>query len=183
MMKIDIKEDIYIRTMTPKDAGKVFPVIDANRAYLRPWLPWVDGTDSPAVVEEVIASWEKEWEAGTDFVFGIFKANKHIGNIGLHNMKRSNNSGMIGYWLAESEQAAGIMTDCVRALINYGFSALSLNRIYIHCADKNLKSRAIPERLGFILEGILQDGEFLYGNYFDLVVYGMLKRNWPDNSV
>lgn len=87
---------------------------------------------------------------------------------------------MVGYWLVESEQGSGIMTDCVRMLVNYGFDSLSLNRIYIHCANKNHKSRAIPERLGFILEGIFQDGECLYGEYFDLTVYGMVKRNRID---
>ena len=54
---------------------------------------------------------------------------------------------------------------------------VTLNRIYIHCAVGNKKSRAIPERLGFIQEGRLQDGECLYGVFHDLIIYGMVKRN------
>jgi predicted acetyltransferase len=98
-------------------------------------------------------------------------------------MKKANNSGMVGYWLAENEQGGGIMTDCVRCLVTYGFNSLSLNRIYIHCAEGNKKSRAIPERLGFTLEGVFGDGECLYGEYFDLTVYAMLKRNWKHEKV
>jgi len=67
-----------------------------------------------------------------------------------------------------------------RCLVNFGFDSLSLNRIYVHCADSNTKSRAIPERLGFALEGVFRDGECLYGKYFDLAIYGMLKRNWKN---
>lgn len=178
MMRIQVRTKLTMQTLVPGDAFEVFGVIDRNRAYLRPWLPWVDGTDSPEVIERVIASWEKERESGTDLVLGIFKNSHYIGNIGLHDMKKPNNSGMIGYWLDENEQGSGIMTDCVRALADHGFSALSLNRIYIYCAVKNLKSRAVPERLGFVLEGILQDGEFLYGEYFDLAVYGLVRRNY-----
>lgn len=179
-MTINVKNNICMKSLVRDNVGEVFDAVNNNRAYLRQWLPWVDGTDSPTVIENVITSWEKRRETGTDLVFGIFKHDRYIGNIGLHDMKAPNNSAMVGYWLVESEQGSGIMTDCVRMLVNYGFDSLSLNRIYIHCANKNHKSRAIPERLGFILEGIFQDGECLYGEYFDLAVYGMVKRNWID---
>ena len=177
-MEIYVREGLCMRSLTPENAAEVFGAADKNRAYLRRWLPWVDGTDSPAVTENVIANWKKQAEAGTDHTFGIFRDGKYIGNIGLHDINRHNSSGMIGYWLAEDAQGGGVMTDCVRSLTDYGFNNLSLNRIYIHCAEKNTKSRAVPERLGFALEGVLQDGECLYGEYFDLCVYGMVKRNW-----
>lgn len=181
-MVIKVRENLEMRTRTPDNADEVYAVVDSNRAYLRKWLPWVDGTDNVSVIEKVIASWEKEREAGTDYVFGIFKDSLYIGNIGLHDMKKTNKSGMIGYWLAENEQGGGIMTDCVRCLVNYGFDSLFLNRIYIHCADSNARSRAIPERLGFVLEGVLRDGECLYGKYFDLAVYGITKSEWETHK-
>ena len=89
---------------------------------------------------------------------------------------------MIGYWLVENRQGHGIITDCVRALTDFGFSAFGLNRIYIHCAVENLKSRAVAERLGYVNEGTAQDGMRLYENYHDMVVYGMVKRNWQDGG-
>jgi len=85
---------------------------------------------------------------------------------------------MIGYWLAQNHEGRGIITDCTRAMVNYGFNTLKLNRIYIHCASENIRSRAIPERLGFIQEGVLQDAECVNGVYHDLIVYGMVKRKW-----
>ncbi len=177
-MKIKVRDNISLKTLTTGDADEVFRVIDQNREYLKQWLPWVDRTDTASTLQNVITGWEKGLELGTDLVFGIFKDDKYIGNIGLHDMKKPNNSAMIGYWLAENEQGNGTMTDCVRALVDYGFNSLSLNRIYIYCADKNQKSRDVPKRLGFVLEGVLQDEEYLNGKYFDLVVYGILKRNW-----
>jgi len=167
-----------MRSLLGSDASTVYRVVDNNRAYLRKWLPWVDSTDSPAVTESVIASWEKDYDNGNDVVLGIFENGKYVGNIGLHSIKRPNRSGMVGYWLSENAQGRGIVTDCVRALMDFGFGTLDLNRIYVYCAADNTKSRAIPERLGFVQEGTLQDGEHLYGVYHDLIIYGMVKRNW-----
>jgi len=177
-MQITVRDNLTMRSLTKSDAQKVYTAVDNNRAYLREWLPWVDTTTSPAVIENVVAEWAAEYENKTDIVLGIFEHGEYIGNIGLQRMKSANNSGMIGYWLAESYQGRGIMADCVRALVDFGFRTLELNRIYIYCALPNKKSRAIPERLGFVQEGVLQDGEYVNGVYYDLVVYGMVRRNW-----
>jgi|GEM_PF-141046 len=177
-MEFQVREGLVMRTREAADAAEVFAVIDANRAYLREWLPWVDGTESPEGIAGVIESWNKQAEKGTDFVFGIVEDGKYVGNIGLHDIKRHNDSGMIGYWLAENAQGRGIMTACVRTLTDFSFRGLGLNRIYIHAAAPNAKSRAIPERLGFTHEGTMQDGEKLYGTYFDMTLYSMLRRNW-----
>jgi len=182
-MQISVRENLVMRTLTKQDATSVYTAVDSNRQHLRTWLPWVDGTDSPSITENVIAIWEKEYENKTDITMGIFEGDKYVGNIGLHGLKSPNNSGMIGYWLSEACQGRGIVTDCVRALINLGFYKLNLNRIYINCAKENKKSRAIPERLGFVKEGTLQDGEYVNGVYYDLIVYGKLSRNWNAEEV
>lgn len=182
-MLIYVRANLMMRSLAKSDVSKVFAVVDNNRDYLRTWLPWVDATDEPAVIENVIASWETDYENKRDVVLGIFENGDYIGNIGLHDLKHHNRSGMVGYWLAENRQGRGIITDCVRKLTDFGFNTLGLNRIYIHCAEENIKSRAIPERLGFVQEGILQDGECLYGIFHNLVIYGMVKRNWQKRDV
>ena len=51
------------------------------------------------------------------------------------------------------------MTSCCRFVVRYGFLTLDLNRIQIAAGTDNARSRAIPERLGFKLEGILRGRE------------------------
>ena len=113
-----------MRSLSSSDVSTVYKVVDTNRAYLREWLPWVDSTDSPTVTENVIASWEKEFDDRSDVVLGIFESGEYVGNIGLHSLKRPNRSGMVGYWLAKNAQGRGIVTDCVRALVDFGFGTL-----------------------------------------------------------
>ena len=75
------------------------------------------------------------------------------------------------------------MIRAVKGLLNYIFYNLNLNRVEIRCAVFNRKSRAIPQKLGFELEGVIRDGEFLYDHYHDLVVYGMLARHWSGRKL
>ena len=84
----------------------------------------------------------------------------------------------IGYWIAAKFQGKGIVTDACRALMEHAFEEWKLNRVEIHCATGNKKSCAIPERLGFQLEGVLQKALFVHGKYLDSNVYGMLARDW-----
>ncbi|MFX4300808.1 GNAT family N-acetyltransferase [Alicyclobacillus tolerans] len=84
----------------------------------------------------------------------------------------------MGYFLGKDYKGKGIITTSVRALLDYIFDVLILNRVVTQCAAENMKSRAIPDRLGFQQEGIARDGQWLYNRYVDLVNYSLLKRDW-----
>lgn len=66
----------------------------------------------------------------------------------------------------------------VSALLDYLFETLNINRVEIQCAVGNHRSIAIPERLGFVNEGIKRDGQWLYDHYEDIVTYSLLSRDW-----
>ncbi|MNV95651.1 putative ribosomal N-acetyltransferase YdaF [compost metagenome] len=70
------------------------------------------------------------------------------------------------------------MTSACRVFIDYAMLEMELNRVEIRCATENLSSRAIPERLGFVLEGIVREAEKLPSGYVHHAVYGMLRREW-----
>lgn len=69
------------------------------------------------------------------------------------------------------------MTETVSALTNLGFQLFTFKRIEIRCEANNTKSRAIPEKLGFELEGVLRnedvsaDGKHLTDTY----IYAKIK--------
>jgi ribosomal-protein-serine acetyltransferase len=85
---------------------------------------------------------------------------------------------MIGYWLGESYQGKGLMTGACRALVDYLFSELRLQRIEIRCATSNARSCAVPQRLGFTKEGVLRQAQAFDDHYLDLEVYGLLAEDW-----
>ena len=70
------------------------------------------------------------------------------------------------------------MSRALKAVIDYGFKELGLNRIEVCVATENEKSRALPERFGFTEEGILRQAEWLYDHYVDHIVYRLLREEW-----
>ena len=175
---VPVHDTITLRFIRPDEAEALFKLVDKNRAYLREWLDWVDAQTGPEVSQENILKRIKEATAGEALDLGIYQNAVLIGSMGFNRIKKEGRRDEMGYWLAEEHGGKGIMTDCVRALVSYGFRELKLHRIEIHSSTKNEKSAAIPERLGFKLDGILRDGSFLYDHFESSKVYSMLEGEW-----
>ena len=88
----------------------------------------------------------------------------------------------LGYWIGSAHQGKGIMTDACRAVIDHLFRELRLHRIEIQCATGNARSAAIPRRLGFSLEGTRREAELVNGQFYDLLLFSLLKREWGKES-
>ncbi len=80
--------------------------------------------------------------------------------------------------MTQRDEGKGIVTQACQAIIDYIFDDLKLNRVEIRCATQNVRSRAIPERLGFKTEGILRQSEWLYNHFVNHIVYGLLVSEW-----
>jgi ribosomal-protein-serine acetyltransferase len=178
MFTLKVDDEIELQLFELQHASELYWLVDSNRLYLREWLPWVDNMVSPASYHAIIPLWLKQFAENNGFNAGIRYNGQLVGSIGLHQIDWNHSQTSIGYYLAHSAQGKGIMTRAVKALLNYTFFSLGLNRVEIRCGVSNYKSRAIPERLGFTHEGIIRDGENLYGQFHDLAIYGMLSRDW-----
>jgi ribosomal-protein-serine acetyltransferase len=176
-----ITETTSLRILCREDAPELFAVTDANRRYLRRWLPWLDAVQTEAHTREFIESAIRQRESGFGPTFSIRYRGAVAGVIGFHPIDRVHRVGDIGYWLAEKNQRKGIMTECCRFVVRYGFYTLDLNRIQIPVATGNRRSRMIPERLGFRFEGILRERENLYGRFVDHAMYAMLRSELSDD--
>ncbi len=175
---IPIRDGIALRFIKPEEAGALYTLVDKNRAYLRMWLDWVDAQTGPEVSKENVIRRVEKARVGEALDLGVYEGERLIGSMGFNGIHRKSRRAEIGYWLAEEYEGKGIMTDCVRALVSYGFRELKLHRIEIHCSTNNPKSAAIPERLGFKLDGIFRDGSFLYDHFENSKVYSMLEHEW-----
>lgn len=173
-----ISDDLQLKLLEKRHADELFILSDNNRKYLREWLPWVDETISVEQSKDFIQFSLNLLAKSNGFNLGIFYKERLVGCIGLHSIDWSNKKTSIGYWLSEGHQGKGIMTKACKSIINYVFNDLSLNRVEIRAAERNIKSRAIPERLNFINEGKVRQAEWLYDHFVDHVVYGMLKEDW-----
>lgn len=178
MFKKIIDEEIELKILEDRHAEEDYLLIDKNRNYLRQWLPWLDNTTSIEDVNKFIKSCLQQFANNEGFTVGIWYKGDFAGVIGYHEVNWSHKKVSIGYWLGYEFTGLGIMTRVCKAMVDYAFSELGLHRVEIRCAEDNVKSRAIPERLGFKNEGILREAEWLYDHYVSHVVYSILDVEW-----
>lgn len=173
---------VTLRTLRAQDAAALYALIDGSRAYLREWLPFLDDAQDADSTHGFILEASRLADEQRGVVAGIWDRATLAGVISLTEINTRNRKAEIGYWLGEEHQGRGLMTRACRALITYGFDIVELHRIEIYCAPGNTRSRAIPERLGFVKEGTLREAEWLYDHYVDNVVYSMLAPDWDGAS-
>lgn len=175
-----VDEEISLKLIELNDAERIFELIDPSRSYLREWLPWLDTSTKVEDTKEFIKSCLKGYAENKSITTVILYNEKIVGLASFNSINWSNKTAYIGYWLGEGYQGKGIMTKAVKALTNYAFKHLKLNKVEIRAAVENKKSRSIPERLGFVKEGTIRQAEWLYDHYVDHIVYGMLKDEWEN---
>ena len=163
------------------DEKHIFAALDSDRGYFGEWLPFVEFTKSESDSRDFVKSVVSMPEAFYEPVFTVWYKSEFAGLAGFKETDFLNRKSEIGYWLCREFQGRGIMTRSVRALVKFGFEERGMNRIQIKCAPANLRSRRIPERLGFKLEGTERDSELVKGDVFrDAAVYSLLKREFTD---
>ena len=172
-----INENIRLETLKMSMAAPIFQSIANNREFLGKWLPFVEHTHKLSDTEKFIKSVLHQPEKRRDIVYSIWYKEEFAGLIGFKETDWINKKTELGYWLTEKMQGKGIVSLCVKTLMNFAFTKLKLNRIQIKTACGNTKSASIPKKLGFIFEGIEREGELHRDRFFDLEVYSLVKSD------
>ncbi len=176
-MTITVNENISLQLIEEHHAEQIFNLVHHNRAHLREWLPFVDSMQSVEFAQGFVKATMHRNSQGIEFAFIIMENKQAIGRIGVYKIDAQNKIGEIGYWIIENKQGKGIITQSCKALIDFCFNELQLNRIEIRCGVGNNKSKAIPEKLQFQHEGIIRQGEWVHDKFVDLHLYSTLKLN------
>ncbi len=179
--QLKVSGEIELKLLDETHAEALFARVENNRSILREWLPWLDINRSPEDSKTFIRASLDGFKAGKTLVAGIWYREQLAGVMGFNTIDRRNKNASIGYWLGNEFQKLGIATQACRALIEYGFKELKLHRIEIACATGNLKSQAIPKRLGLKEEGRARETEWLYDHFVDHIQYAVLANEWKSS--
>lgn len=182
MFSYQVDENLKLILSQQQNAEEITKVVRENLEQLKLWMPWATDAYSIDSARQFIKHNLTEYAENGSFSASIILDGEFVGGVGFHNLDLKNKSAQIGYWLAKEAQGKGIVTRCCRALFDYLFDEFGLNRLQINCNVENEKSRAIPERLGFQLEGIHRQVEFFDNRFGDWAVYAMLKEDWKLKS-
>lgn len=129
--------------------------------------------------KELLLLFEELINNKNNCLLGIFTNEKElIGRISLYNHNERNYSVELGYFLSDSYQGVGIMTQIIKYIIDKLFSSGDFNKIYCQTASFNVKSCDLLRKCGFSQEGSLREHHEYNGILFDDYLFSILKKEW-----
>jgi ribosomal-protein-alanine N-acetyltransferase len=176
------------------------PTLRTSRLTLRPFVP----SDAPAVqrlagarevalntltiphpypegaAEGWIASQRDEYENGMLHNFAIVAAGEVVGSIGL--MMKGQRIAEIGYWIGVPYWGRGYASEAGEELIRHGFEDLGFERIFAGYYARNAASGRVLQKLGMVYEGTLRRHVCKWGEYLDVVYYGLVRDEWLSSA-
>ena len=148
-------ERLVIRCWDPADAELAKEAIDASLEHLREWMPWAAAEPTTlAEKRSLLESFAGMFARGEDAVYGIFDRDERrvVGGTGLH-PRLTDDAREIGYWIRADAIGRGLATESTAALTRVGFELDGLALMEIHCDPGNVRSAAIPRKLGYAQAG------------------------------
>jgi RimJ/RimL family protein N-acetyltransferase len=182
-------ERIVLRRWRDGDAAALFAAIVASGEHLARWFPW------PAehrVADDTLGFIRRQsghWSLRQHAALGIFRRAEGalVGSLGVTARDWSVPAFELGYWVGREAEGRGYVSEAVRVMARFLFEELRAERVVIRCDARNVRSKAVPERLGFAFEGTLRrDSRAPDGTIRDTLVYAMVpadyeraKMTWP----
>jgi RimJ/RimL family protein N-acetyltransferase len=174
-------ERVIVRRFRDEDAEPMFAAIEDSRDHIRRFLPWSEYHRDARDTLEFIRRTRSDWVVRANFGMGIFRleGGDFLGGAGLHPRNWRIPSFEIGYWIRQSAEGQGYVSEAVRLQTRLAFDLLGARRVFILCETRNTRSRAVPERLGYSLEGILRNELVLHeGEPSDVAVYALIPEEY-----
>lgn len=123
--------------------------------------------------------WQKR---GIRWAITLKSSDELIGSCGFNSLNYKKKVGELGYELARPFWQQGIMTEAVRAAINYGVANLPLDRMEAWIMPENRASANLLLKVGFQSEGIIFAKGYWNGTFHDLELFSLLAEQWDSQE-
>jgi len=108
----------------------------------------------------------------------VEKEDRLIGSCGINVSNPENREGWLGYCLDRNFWGKGYGTEVARVLMDFGFTELTLHRIFATCDPGNTASAHVLEKSGMKREGCLREHKWSKGKWRDSYLYAILEHEW-----
>jgi RimJ/RimL family protein N-acetyltransferase len=171
---------LTIRVPRPGDGAEINAAVGETFDDLKVWMPWAQQMPTLEESEAFVRRAQCQFLARENLTLLLFLKGTGtiVGSSGLHGIDWDIPKFEIGYWCRKHFQGQGYITESTEAITNFAFETLGAKRVEIRCDSKNVRSRRIPDRLGFKLEGTLRNDSLSpSGDLRDTLVFAKIKRN------
>ena len=152
-----VAEPLVLRPWQATDVEAMSRAVEESVEHLRPWMPWVAVEPlSRAQRLDLIEAFGARWDAGVEFVYGMFLDGIPVGGCGLRT-GTGDGALEIGYWVHIGHVGRGFATAAARRLTDAAFALAEVDRVEIHHDRANRASRRVPEKLAYEFVGERRD--------------------------
>ena len=168
---------LVLRSFGPGDIDEIvrlagdFAIADTTLMIPHPY--------SKTDAEQWLQTHAPRFEAGEQVHLAITErqTGELIGAVGLSITARFDRA-ELGYWVGKPYWGKGYCTEASKAVMDWGFSNLNLNRVYAVHMKRNPASGRVMQKLGMTREGEFRQHVKKWDRYEDMVIYGILRSEW-----
>ena len=167
---------LNLRRIVKEDAAAILKL--RGDAEIMKFIPRpLAKTEADALEHLAVIDAKIENNEGINWAIELKSTKQFVGIIGHYRLKPENFRAEIGYMILPEFHGNGIITEAIRAAVNYGFDTMNLHSVEAIIDPKNLASEKVLQKNGFIKEAHILENEFYDGRFLDTVIYSLLKRN------
>jgi len=173
LFKVEVDEEVSLCLLHESFAARYVELLENDLDYIGQWMQWPYLCNTEESFKAFIKSSLHKYADGTSINYAIEFKGEIVGNCGFNVINHELKNAEIGYWLGKNYQGNGIITRACRYLIEYAFTEMAMKKVQISAAKENKASRAVCERLGMTLEGIITQREKIQDRILDHAIYGI----------
>jgi [ribosomal protein S5]-alanine N-acetyltransferase len=133
-----------------------------------------------------LADWLEMHRKKTDEVIWVIAGkedNLCVGHVGLYTIDFRIRSAEFAIMIGQqSAQGKGLGRRCTQAVTKYGFEELNLNRIQLAVLASNKRAQGLYTSMRFREEGRMRQGEYLAGQYQDVILMSLLRNEYYETK-
>lgn len=166
---------LHFRPLRMEDQQALFAIMsDPLVARYNRWETQHSLAETQAYLQAVLDLYAQ----GQYLEWGIFNTQEQlVGFFGFVWWLPEFASAEIGFSLGRAFWGKGYMQEALRALIQWGFTEMKLNRWEAQCESRNLASQRLLEKLGWHYEGEMRQKAWFKGEYHDIRLYSLLRQD------
>ena len=170
---------LILRKFTVDDAQAMFENWASDERVTR-YLTWCPH-ESPEATKQLLELWCAAYENPNTYNWVMEYEGTPIGNISVVRLSEKCEYAELGYCMGYAYWNKGFMPEAAKAVIDYLFSEIGVNRVGISHAVKNPASGRVAQKCGLTFEGPKREYfKTSTGEFLDISDYGIIRSEWEN---
>jgi diamine N-acetyltransferase len=167
-------EKIWLRALEASDVME-HPIDDAELAHFAGFRRSFSRQETERFLQKLASAGDES----INFSICVLGEEEAIGSVGLRDIDRVNGSAEVAIFIGDRKRwGQGLGTDAMRAMLDFAFGEMRLERVWLRVFDYNPRAVRSYEKAGFQREVVLRHDRFHRGAHHDTHLMAIIRPDW-----